>query len=132
MFIHVSAAREVPTSPTKLRERTCQLKAETGYLDPAKARATGLLVEKLEKKNAATEEDPENEVDPFSYLVHGCLHVPPIKAQFSPIPTPARKALVPWVFYWKHKSLWRYAGCEVWKGYCGPVVGEGDSEDLHP
>jgi len=125
-------AREVPTSPTN-RERTCQLKAEIGYLDPAKARATGLLVEKLEQRNAATETHPQIEVDPFSYLIHGCLHILPTVAQFvSPIPTPVRKALVPWVFYWKHKSLWKYAGCEVWKGYFGPVVGEGESEEPSP
>ena len=92
-------AREVPTSPTNLRERACRLKAEIGYLDPAKARATGLLVEIFEKRNAATEKHPENEVDPFSYLVHGCLHVPPTMAQFSPFPAPVRKVLVPWVFF---------------------------------
>ena len=69
--------REAPTSSTKLRERTCQLKAEIGYLDPAKARATVPLAEKLEKMNAAIDKHPQNEVDPFSYLVYGCLHVPP-------------------------------------------------------
>jgi len=73
-------AREVPTSPTKLRERTCQLKAEISYLNPAKARTTGLLVEKLEKRNTATEKHPQNEVDPFSYLIHSCLHVLPTMA----------------------------------------------------
>ena len=75
--------------------------------------------------NAAANKHPQNEVDPFSYLVHGCLHVPPTMAQFSPIPTPVRKVLVPWVFYLKHKSLWKYAGCEAWKEYREPLVGEG-------
>jgi hypothetical protein len=92
----------------KLTDIGSQLKAEIGYLDPAKVRATGLPVEKLEKVNAATEKHLQNEVDPFTYLVHGCLHVPPTMAQFPPIPPLVRKLLVPWVFYWKHKSLWKY------------------------
>ena len=96
------------SSPTLGTENVSQLKAEIGYLDPAKVRATGLPQEKLEKMNAATEAHLQNEVDPFSFLVHGCLHVPPTMAQFPPIPALVRKVLVPWVFYWRYKSLWKY------------------------
>ena len=85
-----------------------QLKAEIGYLDPAKVRATGLPVAKIEQMNGVTEKHLQNEVDPFTYLVHGCLHVPPTLAEFPPIPTLVRKVLVPWVFYWKHRPLWKY------------------------
>ena len=58
--------------------------------------------------NVATKEHLQNEVDPFSYLVRGRLHVLPTMAQFPHIPTPVRKVLVPWVFYWKHKTPWKY------------------------
>jgi hypothetical protein len=97
----------IPVSPAL--DNASQLKAEIGYLDPAKVRATGLPVEKLEKMNAAFEKHLQSEVGPSTYLVHGCLHIPPTMAQFPPIPTLVRKILVPWVFYWKHRSLWKYA-----------------------
>src|SRR5258706_4304362 len=98
----------IPQPRTLEIDITSQLKAEMGYLDPAKVRATGPPVEKLEQMNAAIENHLQNEVEPFGYLVHGCLHVPPTTAQFPPIPRIVRKLLVPWVFYWKHRSIWKY------------------------
>ena len=40
--------------------------------------------------NAVTEMYLQNEVDPISYLVHGCLLVPPTMAQFLPSPRASR------------------------------------------
>jgi len=83
------------------------LKKEIGYLEPQAIRDSGLPLAKLEKLEARGSKHFASEVDPFTYLVFGVTAVHP-SSGFPPAPGFVKKVLVPYVFWWKNKNLWKY------------------------
>jgi len=82
------------------------LAKEVGYLDPAKLRASGLTEQRLDDIATSVERHVQGEVD--VYLLPFVIgHVPP-GTGFPPMPAFLSKFLIPYVFWWKHRRLWRY------------------------
>jgi len=82
------------------------LSKEVGYLDPAKIKASGLSEQRLNDISASVERHVQSEVD-VSMLPYAVGHVPP-GTGFPPLPAFLTKFLIPYVFWWKHRRLWRY------------------------
>jgi len=83
------------------------LNHEIDWLAPENIRASGVTIEKLQAAYRAEEEHVQNELDPYSIHVHAMGHVPPY-CQFPALPWFVKKILIPWVFWWKHRALWKF------------------------
>ncbi|KIM22282.1 hypothetical protein M408DRAFT_28831 [Serendipita vermifera MAFF 305830] len=82
------------------------LEHELEWLAPENIRASGLSKARLDQINAKAEEHIQNEMD-ISLLVFGTRHVRP-ESYFPPLPWFLAKILVPWVFWWKDRKLWKF------------------------
>jgi len=82
------------------------LSKEVEYLDPAKIKESGLSEQRLIDISASVERHVQSEID-VTVLPHVIGHVPP-GTGFPPLPPFLTKFLVPYVFWWKHRKLWRY------------------------
>ncbi|KAF8308884.1 hypothetical protein DL93DRAFT_2086374 [Clavulina sp. PMI_390] len=84
---------------------------EISYLDPAKLDA---FVSEAEFK--AVEKIAEKEIGalPTAYVVALYLHI--LNPAFPPAPWFVTSILIPWVFYWKHRNIWRFVtNTPYWK-----------------
>ncbi|KIM22281.1 hypothetical protein M408DRAFT_28830 [Serendipita vermifera MAFF 305830] len=112
--IPIVGQAKVPFSVPKIRQildtmidpLLTHLEHELEWLAPENIRESGLPRERLEEIDAKAAGHIKNEMD-TSLLVFGVGHVRP-GSHFPLLPWVLIKVLVPWVFWWKDRKLWKF------------------------
>jgi len=88
-------------------ELTTHLIQEISYLDASKLRASGLTEAEVHHIASVSEKHMKS-MPPFTFLTYVVIHTPK-ESEFPPAPGFVKNILVPYIFYFPNRRLWKFA-----------------------